>query len=256
MNARHLIVTLALLTGAVQEAAGELIPCWPGECDVQNHREMVLTAHAEVDPKLDAVVVGRIEAVRHLYGNDEVGATELLALSIDVAVDRSLAGCVRAGDRLALSAHGYGGWHWQERSLADMAPVLAIAEANMELERQADERDDRHFLIFEVPKHLKLNRERLIALGVARRLPFVVLRVRDNDLPSLRRRIGRRASSWPVLPDFHAEHRRDESIPSPPKQLRAHVRHLPGVLRRVPATTRPPRELRRGWRVRLRRGPA
>ena len=187
MNARHLIVTLALLTGAVQEAAGELIPCWPGECNVQSHREMALTAYAEVDPKLDAVVVGRVEAVRHLYGNDEVGATELRTLSLDVVVDRSLAGCVRAGDRLALSAHGYGGWHWQERSLADMAPVLAIAEANMELERQADERDDRHFLTYEVPKNLKLNRERLIALGVAQQLPFVVLMVNDNDVPSFRR---------------------------------------------------------------------
>ena len=68
-----------------------------------------------------------------------------------------------------------------------MAPVLAIAEANMELERQADERDDRHFLIYEVPKHLKLNRERLIALGVAQQLPFVVLMVNDNDVPSFRR---------------------------------------------------------------------
>ena len=187
MKAGHLIVALVWLGVAVQEAAGELVPCWPGECNVQNHREMVLTAHAEVDPKLDAVVVGRIEAVRHLYGNDEVGATELRTLSLDVVVDRSLAGCVRAGDRLALSAHGYGGWHWQRRSLADMAAVLAIAEANMELERQADERDDRHFLIYEVPKHLKRNRERLIALGVAQQLPFVVLMVSDNDVPSFRR---------------------------------------------------------------------
>ena len=187
MNARHLIVTLALLTGAVQEAAGELIPCWPGECNVQSHREMALTAYAEVDPKLDAVVVGRIEALRHQYGNDEVGATESRFLWVDVVVDRSFAGCFRAGDRLTLSASGYGGWHWRERAPEDMAPVLAIAEANMELEREADERDDRHFLMDEVPKHLKRNRERLIALGVAKQLPFVVLKVQDNDLPSLRR---------------------------------------------------------------------
>ena len=149
---------------------------------------MALTAYAEVDPELDAVVVGRIEAVRHQYGNDEVGATEFRRLWADVVVDRSLAGCLRVGDRLALSASGYGGWHWQPRSQEEMAPVLAIAEANMALEREADERDDRHFLMHEVPKHLKRNRERLIALGVARRLPFVVLRVRDNDPPSLRRR--------------------------------------------------------------------
>ena len=76
MNARHLIVTLALWTGTVQEAEGSFIPCWPGDCNVQSHREMALAAYAEVDPKLDAVVVGRIEAVRHMYGNDEVGATE------------------------------------------------------------------------------------------------------------------------------------------------------------------------------------
>ena len=188
MNARHLIVTLALLTGAVQEAAGELIPCWPGECNVQNHREMALTAYAEVDPKLDAVVVGRIEALRHQYGNDEVGATEFRYLWVDLVVDWSLAGCFRAGDRLTLSAAGYGGWHWRERPPEDMAPVLAIAEANMELEREADEQDDRHFLMHEVPEHLERNRERLIALGAAKQLPFVVLMVHDNDLPSLRRR--------------------------------------------------------------------
>ena len=57
----------------------------------------------------------------------------------------------------------------------------------MELEREADERDDRHFLRHEVPKHLKRNRERLIALGVARQLPFVVLDVYENTLPSSRR---------------------------------------------------------------------
>ena len=187
MKAGHLIVALVWLGVAVQEAAGELVPCWPGECNVQNHREMVLTAYAEVDPKLDAVVVGRIEAVRHLYGNDEVGATESRHFWADMVVDRSLAGCFRAGDRLALSTSGYGGWHWRERSVADMAPVLAIAEANMALEREADERDDRHFLMHEVPKHLKRNRERLIALGVARQLPFVVLKVHDNDLPTFRR---------------------------------------------------------------------
>ena len=187
MNARDLTVTLALLTSSVQEAAGELIPCWPGECNVQSHREMALTAYAEVDPKLDAVVVGRIEAVRHQYGNDEVGATEFRFLWVDVVVDQSFAGCFRAGDRLALSVAGYGGWHWGERSSADMAPVLAIAEANMALEREADARDDRHFLIYEVPKHLKRNRERLIALGVAKQLPFVVLLVNDSDVPSFRR---------------------------------------------------------------------
>ena len=187
MNARHLIVTLALWTGAVQEAEGSFIPCWPGDCNVQSHREMVLAAYAEVDPELDAVVVGRIKAVRHLYGNDEVGATEFRYLRADVVVDRSLAGCLRAGDRLALSAAGYGGWHWRERPAADMAPVLAIAEANMELEREAVERDDRHFLVYEVPKHLKRNRERLIALGVAKQLPFLVLMVNDNDVPSFRR---------------------------------------------------------------------
>ena len=86
MNARHLIVTLALLTGTDQQAEGSFIPCWPGECNVQSHREMVLTAYAEVDPKLDAVVVGRIEAVRHQYGNDEVGATEFRRLWADLVV--------------------------------------------------------------------------------------------------------------------------------------------------------------------------
>ena len=57
----------------------------------------------------------------------------------------------------------------------------------MALEREADKRDDRRFLVDEAPKHLKRNRERLIALGVARQLPFVVLKVR-SDVPSLRRR--------------------------------------------------------------------
>ena len=183
----HLIIALALLIGVAQETAGELIPCWPGECNVQSHREMALTAYAEVDPRLDAVVVGRIEAVRTLYGSGELGATESRRLSVDVVVERSRAGCFLAGHRFVLSASGYGGWHWQPRSLEEMAPVLAIAEANMELERKADERDDRHFLRHEVPKHLKRNRERLIALGVARRLPFVVLEIFDNDTPSLRR---------------------------------------------------------------------
>ena len=184
MKAGHVFVALWLCV-TVQEAAEGWAPCWPGECNVQSHREMVLTVYAEVDPKL--AVVGRIEAVRHLYGNDEVGATESRYLWADVVVDRSLAGCFRTGDRLALSASGYGGWHWGERSPADMAPVLAIAEANMALEREADKRDDRRFLVDEAPKHLKRNRERLIALGVARQLPFVVLKVR-NDVPSLRRR--------------------------------------------------------------------
>ena len=187
MDAKHLIIAVALLSGVVQEAAGELIPCWPGECNVQSHREMALTAYAEVNPRLDAVVVGRIEDVRHQYGNDEVGAKELRTLWIDMVVERSLAGCFSAGDRFALSAFGYGGWHWRLRSPEEMAPVLAIAEANMDLEREADERDDRHFLRHEVPKQLERNRERLIALGVARQLPFVVLMVYDNDLPSLRR---------------------------------------------------------------------
>ena len=187
MKVGQLIAALLCLGIVAQEAAGELIPCWPGECNVQSHREMALTAYAEVDPELDAVVVGRIEALRHQYGNDEVGATESRFLWVDVVVDRSFAGCFRAGDRLTLSASGYGGWHWRERAPEDMAPVLAIAEANMELEREADERDDRHFLMDEVPKHLKRNRERLIALGVAKQLPFVVLKVQDNDLPSLRR---------------------------------------------------------------------
>ena len=154
---------------------------------MQNHREMALTAYAEVDPRLDAVVVGNIERLRHQYGNDEVGAKEFRFLWVDVRVERSLSGCFLAGDRLVLSAAGYGGWHWRERSPEEMAPVLAIAEANMALEREADERDDRHWLRHEMPKHLKRNRERLIALGVARQLPFVVLEVLDNDVPSSRR---------------------------------------------------------------------
>ena len=182
------LIALAWLSAAVQDVAGDEIPCWPGECNVQSLREMVLTAYAEVNPRLDAVVVGRIEGLRHEYGNDEVGAKEFRYFQANVRVERSLAGCLLAGDRLILSASGYGGWHWRERSPEEMAPVLAIAEANMELEREADERDDRHWLRHEMPKHLKRNRERLIALGVARQLPFVVLRVRDNDLPSSRRR--------------------------------------------------------------------
>ena len=188
MNTRQLIVALGLLAGVFNEVVADEIPCWPGECNVQSHREMVLTAYAEVDPRLDAVVVGRIEGVRHRYGNEEVGATELRLLWVDVRVERSVAGCILAGDRMALSAWGYGGWHWRPRSPEEMAPVLAIAEANMDLEREADERDDRHFLRHEVLKHLKRNRERLIALGVERKLPFVVLEIADNDLPSSRRR--------------------------------------------------------------------
>ena len=188
MSARRLIVALALLAGAVKQAAGDEIPCWPGECNVQSHREMVLTAYAEVDPRLDVVVVGRIEDVRHRYGSEEVGATERRLLWVDVRVERPLAGCILAGDRLVLSTGGYGGWHWKPRSPEEMAPVLAIAEANMDLEREADERDDRHFLRYLVPKQLKRNRERLIALGVERKLPFVVLEIADNDLPSSRRR--------------------------------------------------------------------
>ena len=188
MKTMKLIAALVWLGAAIFEAAGDEIPCWPGECNVQNHREMVLTAYAEVDPRLDAVVVGRIEGVRHRYGSEEVGATERRLLWVDVRVERSVAGCLVAGDRLVLSTGGYGGWHWQPRSPEEMVPVLAIAEANMDLEREADERDDRHFLRHEVLKHLKRNRERLIALGVERRLPFVVLVVADNDLPSSRRR--------------------------------------------------------------------
>ena len=187
MNAAKLVVALTWFGVVAQQAAGELIPCWPGECNVQSHQEMALTAYAEVDPKLDVVVVGRIVGVRTPYSSDKPGATEPRRLSVDVVVERSLAGCLLSGDRLALSAYGYGGWHWQERSAEEMAPVLDIAEANMELEREADERDDRHFLMNEVPKHLERNRERLIALGVAQQLPFVVLMVYDNDLPSLRR---------------------------------------------------------------------
>ena len=187
MNTRQLIVALALLAGVVKEAAGELIPCWPGECNVQSHREMVLTAYAEVNPRLDVVVIGRIEGLRHQHGNEEIGAKRFRYLWVDVRVERSVVGCFLAGDRLVLSAAGYGGWHWQPRSPEEMAPVLAIAEANMDLEREADERDDRHFLRHEVPKQLKRNRERLIAIGVERQLPFVVLEVLDNDLPSLRR---------------------------------------------------------------------
>ena len=183
-----LIVALALLAGVVKEAAGDEIPCWPGECNVQNHREMVLTAYAEVNPRLDVVVIGRIEGLRHQHGNEEIGAKRFRYLWVDVRVERSVVGCFLAGDRLVLSAAGYGGWHWQPRSPEEMAPVLAIAEANMDLEREADERDDRHFLRYLVPKHLKRNRERLIALGVERELPFVVLEIADNDLPSSRRR--------------------------------------------------------------------
>ena len=187
MKTMTLIAALVWLGATIPEAAGGLIPCWPGECNVQSHQEMALTAYAEVDPKLDVVVVGRIVGVRSFYGSGEPGATEPRRLSVDVVVERSLAGCLLSGDRLALSAYGYGGWHWQERSAEDMVPVLDIAEANMELEREADERDDRHFLVHEVPKHLERNRERLIALGMAQQLPFVVLMVDDNDMPSLRR---------------------------------------------------------------------
>ena len=220
------MVALAWLGVTVQEAAAGWAPCWPGECNVQSHREMVLTVYAEVDPKLDAVVVGRIKAVRHLYGNDEVGATESRYLWADVLVDRSLAGCFRTGDRLVLAASGYGGWHWRARSPADMAPVLAIAEANMALEREADARDDRHSLVYEVPKHLKRNRTPDRARGGA---AAAVRRVEGARRTVVAKAHRSRAGSWPALPHFHAEHRKDESFQGPPKQLPAHVRHLPCV---------------------------
>ena len=188
MRAIDLIVVAVLLTGVFQEALAERGFCFPGECGFMDHRELVLASYAEVNPAVDGVIVGRIEAVHTRYGSDEVGAEEARVVGVDVVVEESLAGCFETGERKEVVVFGYGGWHWDDRSAEAMAPVLAIVEANFDLERELAEQDSLAFFEQEVPARLERNRRRLFALGMERKLPFLVISIHLGGLDDPRRR--------------------------------------------------------------------
>ena len=121
MRAIDLIVIAVLLTGVSQETVAERGFCFPGECGFMDHRELVLASYAEVNPAVDGVIVGRIEAVRTRYGSDEAGSEEARIVGVDVVVEESLAGCFETGERKEVVVFGYGGWHWDDRSVEAMA---------------------------------------------------------------------------------------------------------------------------------------
>ena len=189
MHAFHLIVATLLLTAVLEEAMAERRVCFPGECGFMDHRELMLASYDEVDPAVDGVIVGRIEAVHTRYGSDEPGAKEKRLIGMDVVVEESLAGCFEPRERKEVVLWGYGGWQWKEASAKEMAPVMAIAEANLDLERELAERDSLVFLEREIPARLERNRLRLIALGVERKLPFLILWVYSGDSLDAPRRL-------------------------------------------------------------------
>ena len=164
-----------LLTGLFEETLADRF-CFPGQCGFLDHREQVLASFADADPAVDGVVVGRIDAVHTRSGSDEPGTKEWRAIGVKVVVEESLAGCFEVGERKEVVLYGYGGWHWQEEASAEeMAPLRAIAETNFDLERELAERDSLVFFQREMPAQLERNRLRLIALGVERKLPSLIL---------------------------------------------------------------------------------
>lgn len=189
MRAYNLIIAALLLTAMFEEAMAERRVCFPGECGFMDHRELILASYEEVDPAVDGVIVGRIEAVHTRYGSDDPGAKEKRLIGMDVVVEDSLAGCFEPGERKEVVLWGYGGWHWKEASAKEMAPIVAIAEANLDLERELAERDSLVFLEREMPARLERNRLRLIALGVERKLPFLILWVYSGDSLDAPRRL-------------------------------------------------------------------
>lgn len=186
MNAIGLTVTTGLLAFAAQETAGERVWCRPGECWFPDHMEMLASSYEEVDHRVDAVVIGRVVAAGPSPGpEDSTEVAELASFWIDVIVDDPLAGCALEGDRFSARVVGYGRRHWrknywQAKSAEEMAPVLALAEANWNLEREVHDRADLGFFENEMLARYERNRQRL--LGMARELPLLVLGVNDKDI--------------------------------------------------------------------------
>ena len=201
MKAIGLIVTTGLVAFAAQETAGERVVCWPGECWFPDHMEMLASSYERVDPRADAVVVGRVEVVNRLadvrtapdgrlYHEDSTAVDEKGSFQLDVVVDNSVAGCYLAGDRFSTKVRGYGRlrWpqrlakkHWQQKSAEEMAPVLELAEANWNLERELHDRADFGFYQDELPARYERNRQRLLELGMARDLPFLLVSADHGD---------------------------------------------------------------------------
>ena len=187
MRTYNLVAAAALLAGLFQDAVADRF-CFPSQCGFMDHREQVLASLAEVDPTVDGVVVGRIEAVHTRSGSEEPGTKEWRVIGMKVLVEESLAGCFEVGERKEVVLIGHGGWHWQEASAEEMAPLRAIAEANFDLERELAERDSLVFFEEEVPAQLERNRLRLIAVSVERKLPFLVLPLHLGGLDAPRRK--------------------------------------------------------------------
>lgn len=189
MHAYNPIVAAILLTGVFECAVAERGFCFPGECGFMNHRELALASYANADPAVDGVIVGRIEGVHTRHGSDELGSKERRVIGMDILVEKSLAGCFEIGERKEVVLFGYGGWHWEAATAREMAPIVAIAEANFDLERQLAERDSLAFFEREMPARLERNRLRLIALGMERKLPFLILWIYSHDGSDAPRRL-------------------------------------------------------------------